>query len=153
MLLKLYPHSVNCSENNLICWYCNWEKFVRKVKNSLIVKDCGSSVPNRAQLSLTHSFLISLTCGNPQFSVCKHPQGYILVELEEEEALILLDLNQHHFHKPQHHLWNWIQSLKQELFMILTSTLTEKLLSAWAQLFQISSQLSEIKPCMMKMVH
>ena len=38
------------------------------------------------------------------------------------------------------------------VFMILTTTWTEKLLFAWAQPFQISSQLSEIKHCMRKMV-
>ena len=50
------------------------------------------------------------TCGSPLFSVCKSHQGCTLEELAEEEALILLDSNQHHFHKPQLHPWNRIQS-------------------------------------------
>ena len=74
------------------------------MKNSLIVEDGCSSISRKAKSVKNSHSESAVTCGIPRFSVCKSLQDYILVELEEEEALILLDLNQHHFHKPLLHL-------------------------------------------------
>ena len=43
---RLYLHSVNGSEDNFVCWDCDWEELAGEVELSLVVEDHGSAIPS-----------------------------------------------------------------------------------------------------------